>query len=258
MLQLLLVLLVGGFAGIMTGLMGASGVMAVVPGMILLGYSAHQAISTSLAVDMTASLVVALTYHKHGQVNLRQGLWIALAAVLGAQVGSHFSKYVPEIGLNDGFGIVLLLSAVLIYRFGVTRDLKRLQNLGFVRWLQEHPIVTGLTFGLYAGIYCGIFGAGGGSLFLFVLLLLGFSLHQAVGTSTAIMALTTASGTVGHAMLGNLPLLAVGGITTGTVLGSYASARLANRMNERWLGRAIALILGFLGVVILIVPLLQR
>lgn len=53
-------------------------------------------------------------------------------------------------------------------------------------------------------------------------------------------------------MLGQLPLLAVGGVTTGTVLGSLASVRLANRMDERFLSKAIALVLGFLGVMILL------
>lgn len=53
-------------------------------------------------------------------------------------------------------------------------------------------------------------------------------------------------------MLGQLPLLGVGEVTTGTVLGSLASARLANRMDERFLSKAIALVLGFLGVLILL------
>jgi hypothetical protein len=47
--------LIGIFAGTMTGLMGASGMMAVVPGIILLGYSAYQAIGVSLAVDVILS-----------------------------------------------------------------------------------------------------------------------------------------------------------------------------------------------------------
>ena len=42
------------------------------------------------------------------------------------------------------------------------------------------------------------------------------------------------------------------GVTTGTVLGSLASVRLANRMDERFLSKAIALVLGFLGVMILL------
>jgi uncharacterized membrane protein YfcA len=251
MAQFLLILSVGGFAGIMTGLMGASGVMAVVPGMLLLGYSAHQAIGTSLAVDLTASVLVVITYFQHGKVNLGQGLYIALAAILGAQIGSRFSVALPESGLSLGFGLFLIASSLLLWRQGLSRPLDKLQASRLALWFKGKPLAC-IAIGLYAGVYSGLFGAGGGLLFLFALLLLGYSLHQAVGTSTLIMALTTASGTLGHAMLGQLPLLAIGGVTTGTVLGSLASARLANRMDERFLSKAIALVLGLLGVMILL------
>ena len=250
MFQYVMILLIGSFAGIMTGLLGASGVMAVVPGMLLLGYSAPQAIGTSLAVDLTASLAVSWTYHRHGRVNLRQGLWIAAAAVLGAQVGSHLSSRVPEIGLSAGFGVVLLGSAVIFWRNGIHREIGKIQATSLARLIKRRPAAACLIIGLYAGIYSGLFGAGGGMLFLFALLLLGYSLHHAIGTSTLIMALTTASGTLGHAMLGNLPYLTVAGIAGGTVLGSISSARLANRMDERFLGKAIALVLGFLSIAV--------
>jgi uncharacterized membrane protein YfcA len=252
MAQFLLILSVGGFAGIMTGLMGASGVMAVVPGMLLLGYSAHQAIGTSLAVDLTASVLVVITYFQHGKVNLGQGIYIALAAILGAQIGSRFSVALPESGLDLGFGLFLIASSLLLWRQGLSQPLDRLQASRLAAWFRGRPMQACVAIGLYAGVYSGLFGAGGGLLFLFALLLLGYSLHQAVGTSTLIMALTTASGTLGHAMLGQLPLLAVGGVTTGTVLGSLASARLANRMDEVFLSKAIALVLGLLGVMILL------
>jgi uncharacterized membrane protein YfcA len=252
MAQFLLILTVGGFAGIMTGLMGASGVMAVVPGMLLLGYSAHQAIGTSLAVDLTASVLVVITYFQHGKVKLGQGLYIALAAILGAQIGSRFSVTLPESGLSLGFGLFLVASSLMLWRQGLGQPLERLQASRLAVWFRGRPLQACVAIGLYAGVYSGLFGAGGGLLFLFALLLLGYSLHQAVGTSTLIMALTTASGTLGHAMLGQLPLLAVGGVTTGTVLGSLASARLANRMDERFLSKAIAFVLGILGVMILL------
>lgn len=255
MFQLLFAIIVGSFAGTMTGLMGASGVMAVVPGMILLGYTAHQAIGTSLAVDMTASLVVALSYYRNGRVNLRQGIWIALAAVLGAQVGSHFSLNVPEIGLSSGFGICLIASGILIWKNGAASNLINLERFGLAEWVKNHSLGVSLGVGLWSGVYCGLFGAGGGMLFLFILLLLGYSLHQAIGTSTLIMALTTASGTVGYAMLGNLPYLAIAGVTGGTVVGSFASARIANRINERQLSRVMAVVLAGLGITLLIVRL---
>ena len=86
----LLSFLVGCFAGVMTGLMGASGMMAVVPGIILLGYSAYQAVGVSLAVDVIASVIVAIAYYRHGRVDLSRGLWIAVAAIfVGLAIINH-------------------------------------------------------------------------------------------------------------------------------------------------------------------------
>ena len=254
--NILMILGVGGFAGVLTGLMGASGVMAVVPGMILLHYSAHQAVGVSLAVDMVASLVVSWTYLRNGRVNLRHGIWIAAAAIVGAQIGSRYATYVPEIGVSAVFGLLLLLSAGLFWRnHGNNELVTKARSTFFARIMNGHPNAAGLIIGLYAGICSGLFGAGGGSLFLVCLLLLGYSLHQAVGTSTLIMALTTASGTVGHAITGQLPYMAVGGVAAGTLMGSYASARLANQVSEGRLYQVIALVLGFLGIVVLVSPL---
>jgi len=54
-----LVLFIGCIAGIVTGLIGASGVMVVVPAFVMLGYATSEAIGASLFIDTIASLVVA-------------------------------------------------------------------------------------------------------------------------------------------------------------------------------------------------------
>ena len=232
--------------------MGASGVMAVVPGMVLLGYTVHQSIGASLAVDMMASTVVAGTFYRQGQVALREGAVMAVAAVLGAQLGSHFSSYVPEVELGGGFGLVLIGTAVLLWRNGKQENMQFLQGSSIPKRLQSHPNLSRLLIGLYGGVYCGLFGAGGGTFFLLALLLLGMSLHQAVGTSTMVMALTTASGALAHAAILPLPILTVTGIGCGTLAGSYASARLATRLDEQRLIRIVAAVFAVLGVVVLI------
>ena len=53
-----LILLVGCFSGMVTGLTGASGVMVVVPLiLILFKFPIHEAIGTSLVVDVLLSLI---------------------------------------------------------------------------------------------------------------------------------------------------------------------------------------------------------
>ncbi len=253
---------VGCFAGVMTGLMGASGMMAVVPGIILLGYSAYQAVGVSLAVDVIASVIVAIAYYRHGRVDLSRGLWIAVAAMIGAQLGSRFIFRIPETGLSGGFGVLLLITAVFFWREGighggVGRGLDRFQHSAISQRLGSRPRIVSTGLGLVVGFVSGTFGVGGGILFLFALLMLSYPLHVAVGTSTMIMALTTFSGALGHAVLGNLPYMIVLFAAAGTVLGSVVSARYANRMNEEALGKAISIVFAILGCMLIFITIWQ-
>ncbi|MCB0159103.1 MAG: sulfite exporter TauE/SafE family protein [Caldilineaceae bacterium] len=263
MLEFFLAFLVGCFAGVMTGLMGASGMMAVVPGMILLGYTPYQAIGVSLAVDVIAASVVAVAYYRNGRVDLRRGIWIALAAVIGAQVGSRLLFRIPADSLTGGFSALLLVTAVTFWREGigqggVGRRVAQFQRSTLSTCMAQYPVVVSILIGLVVGTFSGMFGVGGGILFMFALLILGYGLHAAVGTSTMIMALTTISGTIGHAVIGNLPYEAIFFAAIGTVLGSLASARLANRLSEAALSKAIAIVFAILGVALLLATFWQR
>ena len=256
MLKVALILLAGLSAGILTGLMGSSGVMVIVPAMTLLGYRVHQAVAISLAADMVASVVVTIAYFRHDQVNLRQGLWVALAAVGGAQIGSRLSIYIPEFGLGSGYGILLFVSAVPFWRRGTRRRKPQLrEDARIVQWLKRHPLFTSILLGLSIGAAAGIFGVGGGILFLFALLIIGYDLHKAIGTSTLIMALATASGAAGHALIGNLPYSAALWATIGTVAGGFAAAWVANSLSERSLGKLIAAVFVLLGIAMFVAPL---
>lgn len=257
-----LIFAVGCFAGIMTGLMGASGMMAVVPGMILLGYTTYEAIGVSLAVDVIAASIVAVAYYNHGHIEMKRGIWIALAAVIGAQFGSRLVLSVPEMGLNGVFGVLLLFSAWSFWRDGVGRGgvsnhTTRFQESRLAARLGHYPVAVSIIIGLGVGVLSGMLGVGGGILFMFALLLLGYPLHVAVGTSTMIMALTTFSGTIGHATIGNLPYEAVFYAAVGTVLGSVSSSRLANRLSAPALSRAIAIVFAILGLSLLVTTFWQ-
>ncbi|HNQ20054.1 MAG TPA: TSUP family transporter, partial [Bacteroidales bacterium] len=72
-MDIVIILLVGFIAGIVTGLIGASGVMIVVPALVALGYDTPDAIGASLFINIIAALVAALAYYKNKNINLKQG-----------------------------------------------------------------------------------------------------------------------------------------------------------------------------------------
>lgn len=252
---------IGFIAGIITGQIGASGVMVIVPGLIMLGYSTFDAIGVSLFVDTVASLTVAWTYYNHGNVNLKQGWWVALGSVLGAQIGSFVSPSIPEVGLSNSFGVFLILTALIFWR---PRNKAMIQNVQdpstnqktgnkLLSILRTNVTISSTIMGLVIGIITGVLGAGGGVMILLVLVfLMDYKIHAGIGTSTLVMAFTAASGAIGHALTGNLPLDAAVCGALGALVGGRISARLANKVSEAILTKIVGTIFAVLGVVMLV------
>jgi uncharacterized membrane protein YfcA len=257
-----LLVAIGLCAGTITGIMGGSGVVVVVPAlMFFAGFPVHVAIGTSLFVDVVASLVASYTYAQNKNLDMSQGVWMAIAAVGGAQLGSLIAASTPSFGLTWDFGIFLIINGAYILKTGmhkITTRISRIRNRRPSNGNKDTAKGRGVTIasillGLGIGIVSGFIGAGGGMMFLLVLLfVLGYELHVAIGTSTLIMAITAASGSAGYYLHGNLELVAALVISVGTVVSVRLSAVVANRLGEEALGRIIAVIFIVLGVMMLL------
>lgn len=254
---------IGILAGTLVGIMGGSGVVVVVPVLGLLGFDMHTSIGTSLFVDVVASVIASYTYHQNGNVDMSRGIWMAVAAVGGAQIGSSFATSTPALGLNWAFSIFLILNGIIILKNGIRRITEKVSATTTTRLYgpegldspsgRRRAVLLSILFGFGIGIISGFFGAGGGMMFLFVLILiLGYELHVAVGTSTLIMAITATSGTVGYALHGNLDIFVAIIVGIGTVISGRIGAVAANRLNQDSLGKIIAGILIVLGIVMIV------
>ncbi|HOJ82892.1 MAG TPA: sulfite exporter TauE/SafE family protein [Acetomicrobium flavidum] len=256
----ILITVISFIAGSITGLIGASGVMVIVPGLVMLGCSTFDAIGCSLFADALASLVVAWTYSRYGNLNLRQGWLIALGSVLGAQLGSFISPHLPEMGVGGSFGVLLLVSAAMFWRKGSKKAAIKPEGRatsndevkGFLKVLRDNPKTSGTILGVLVGIISGILGAGGGVMILLILVfVMGYKVHEGVGTSTLIMAFTAASGALGHAFTGNLPMDIAVPSAIGTVIGGRLTAGFANKTNEAVLGKIVGIIFAVLGALMI-------
>ena len=93
----LLAICIGVVTGGITSLIGASGVMIIVPILTMFfKVSVHTAIGTSLFVDVIASLTVSYSYYKNGNIELKSGIWIALTSIIGAQLGASFASKIGD------------------------------------------------------------------------------------------------------------------------------------------------------------------
>ncbi len=256
--QIIAMMLIGTFAGTITGLTGASAVMVVVPLVnLLLNFSIHESIGVSLMVNVIASLFISYTYYRNGNVDLRSGAWIAVGSISGAQLGAIFSAKTPEVSLGGAFGIFLIVMGIITWRRGLDREALAKKFGKIVRFKEgSQRVLVALILGFAVGIMTGVFGAGGGVMVLLILIfVLSFPIHLAVGTSTLIMAITASSGVLGYALQRNIRPLAGLILGISAAFSGYISARFANTVNEEILTKVVGAMFSLLGVTMLIIRL---
>ena len=267
----ILLVLIGLVVGSITGVVGASGVVVVVPILLLLtGVDTYTALGISLMVDFIASIIVSLTYYKKGNVQLYSGLWMILGTIAGSQIGVLFAHMIPENALGFGFSIgIMVIGAGMVIK-GIIDYVKNRKTPELTESLPEldvteEPILINerieksedegiieknstckskikkkwleilllIVFGFIIGFTSGLSGAGGGILLIFVCTgVLGLTLHKAIGTSTMVMCLTALSGFIGFAVHGSINYMYGLFLAIGSVVGGIASARIANAINE--------------------------
>jgi uncharacterized protein len=110
---IILLIIVGLLAGILSGLVGLGGGVIIVPALVfLLGFSQHQATGTSLGILLLpAGIFAVMNYYKRGFIDVKVVLLIFAGFLLGGWVGSKISLSVNETTLKKIFAIALLLIA---------------------------------------------------------------------------------------------------------------------------------------------------
>ncbi len=109
---LLLLLCIGLLAGILSGLIGIGGGIIMIPLLLWLGLSQHQAQGTSLAVlAVPVTALAAYNYYKEGYVDWRYAALIAVFFVIGGVIGSKLALQIDQKLLKKIFGVILLLVA---------------------------------------------------------------------------------------------------------------------------------------------------
>jgi uncharacterized membrane protein YfcA len=95
---ILILVIIGICAGLLSGFVGVGGGMIIVPGLIyLLGKGQLEAQGTSLAVIMLpVGILGVMNYYKAGNVNINYALVIAIAFVVGSYFGSKYALKLPE------------------------------------------------------------------------------------------------------------------------------------------------------------------
>jgi uncharacterized membrane protein YfcA len=120
---IIILILIGLSAGILSGFVGVGGGVIIVPCLVFfLGFTQHQAQGTSLFVLVMPVVVLAvLNYWKSGNVNWQYGLIIALTFVLGGFIGSKLALKLSPAMVKLIFGIIMSYVSIRLILSGYSQ-----------------------------------------------------------------------------------------------------------------------------------------
>jgi uncharacterized protein len=114
----LIFIIIGIAGGVAVGLFGIGGGIVLVPALVYwAGFSQHMATGTTIAVLLPPiGFAAAIEYYRHGNVDVRAAIIIAVAMFLGAWVGAYFANQINELYLRLVFSLFVCgLGAYLVY-----------------------------------------------------------------------------------------------------------------------------------------------
>lgn len=250
-------LALGGFVGLMAGLLGIGGGGIMVPILtslfVLQGvpqeHLAHLALGTSMAAIVPTSLASLRSHHRHGAVRWHVVRFITPGVLAGTFLATFVAALIPTRGLAIFFACFMALMA-----------LQMLVNLR-PKPSRGLPGPLGITAaGTGIGGISALVAIGGGSLTVPFLTWCNVKIQHAIGTSAAVGLPIALAGALGYLINGwgvtGLPSAALGYVyfpalllmAPLSILTAPLGARLAHRLPVTALKRVFAVLLVLLAV----------
>lgn len=251
--MLVLLLVIGAFAGVLAGLLGVGGGIVLVPAFFyvfqILGYGGPEVmqlcVATSLSTILVTSARSVLSHNKKGTVD-----WAILRAwapgiMLGAFIGMLIVAQLRTVALQFIFG-ALAMTVGLYMAFGRTD------------WRLGAAMPSGvsrLLMSPFVGFLSVLMGVGGGSFGVPLMSLFAVPIHRAVATAAGFGLLIAIPSVAGFlllpmaaearppATLGSINLIAFGITISMTLLTAPLGARLAHALESKRLRRVFAVFL---------------
>jgi uncharacterized protein len=110
---LIIIILVGLIAGMLSGLVGVGGGIIIVPALVFfLGFSQHQATGTSLGILLLpAGIFAVINYYKQGYIDLKVVALLFIGFIIGGYLGSKISLTLSEAAVKKIFAVMLVVIA---------------------------------------------------------------------------------------------------------------------------------------------------
>jgi uncharacterized membrane protein YfcA len=239
-LELMILGLVAGFA---SAALGIGGGVVIVPALVLfLGFDIKKAAGSSLAALVPIALVGVLSHYVINSDNIRwlAVLFTAVGAVSGAKIGERFNRVISGKHLEWLLALLLMFTALKLV------NVIRMPSVTLTGGM-SYPFLV--VLGLFAGTCSALFGIGGGVIMVpGFYLLFGFSMHEAVPTSLAVIFPTAIAGFFFHFKNENVDRAAVKFMVPLALVGAVAGAVLSNSVSGDVLRKAFAAFMFFYAI----------
>ncbi|WP_108670650.1 sulfite exporter TauE/SafE family protein [Peribacillus acanthi] len=263
---IVLLIIIGLFAGTVGSLIGLGGGIIIVPALLffssstdLLGPLTPQvAVGVSTVVMIFTGLSSTLAYMKHKTVDYKTGFIFFAGCGPGGILGAVMNKQMNLQDFNVYFGIfVILISIVLIIKdrlkpvtYKETFQIKRIfKDPDGKEFQYGYNILPALLISFGVGFCSGLFGIGGGSLIVPTMILLFlFPPHVAVATSMFLVFLSALVNSVTHISLGNVNWAYAASIIPGAWYGAKIGAFVNRKLTSNNLVNILRVILLIIGI----------
>ncbi|MGE5107034.1 MAG: sulfite exporter TauE/SafE family protein [Sphingobacteriales bacterium] len=110
---IIILLLIGLAAGMLSGMVGVGGGIIVVPALVFfLGFSQHEAQGTSLGLLLLpVGILAVLNYYNKGFIDIKVVIIMSLAFVVGSWGGSKLALTLPQGTVKKIFAVFLLYTS---------------------------------------------------------------------------------------------------------------------------------------------------
>ena len=262
-----LLLGIGGFVGVLSGMFGVGGGFLTTPLLIFIGIPPGVAVATGANQLVASSLSGALAHWRRGTVDVKMGLVLLAGGLIGSALGVQLFALLRALGQVE-----LLVSLCYVFFLGIVGFLMLVESLNALRKRRAgaapaarrgHSAVQRLPFkmrfresklyisaippfliGLLVGALAAVMGVGGGFLMVPAMIyLLGMPTNVVIGTSLFQIVFVTGFTTVLHAVQNRTVdvVLAVF-LLVGGVIGAQIGARIGTRMRADQLRILLALL----------------
>lgn len=111
---ILILMVIGIAAGILSGFAGVGGGVIIIPALIFfLGMTQFEAQGTSLALMIPPiGILAAMNYYKEGYINWRYALILAVFFFVGGYIGSKMALTLDQGAVKKGFAVFIILVGV--------------------------------------------------------------------------------------------------------------------------------------------------